>query len=428
MKKLAKAIAAISAATILAIPANMTASAYLVDTGKSFSNPLINYDFSAGRGQQWQYESIQKDIPVLTKTILEAKGKYTYYATTDTRCNEYGNCDMFALLPLEVATTSKINNARPYVDNLSVKTKAGNYYALVMEYSDVSKTDSHRRRPSIKVNEKACDYGLRMLEGPYLQNILNKFYIDHPENITYSNIKYNGGYTGNIYLDDYYVAGMRLSSSDIYTTFDEPVLEENPNGKGFRTRITFHISNPVPTPTIYLGRSGSTSGSGTFEFLKDLKLTCNGDQSTGVKDYIKVGGISKKTISVPYSDYLGYNDKYQGLISCPGFETQLKGVTREYFLNNKFNAYKRVGNTIYIYTGKNAGIGDPDWLRGSGSTKFEAFFRCGGRDIIGHCSSLRTYLQNATTVVFYSDATPTSVGSQYYSMSASTLLNRLDRG
>ena len=180
MKKLAKAIAAISAATILAIPANMTASAYLVDTGKSFSNPLINYDFSAGRGQQWQYESIQKDIPVLTKTILEAKGKYTYYATTDTRCNEYGNCDMFALLPLEVATTSKINNARPYVDNLSVKTKAENYYALVMEYSDVSKTDSHRRRPSIKVNEKACDYGLRMLEGPYLQNILNNFYIDHP--------------------------------------------------------------------------------------------------------------------------------------------------------------------------------------------------------------------------------------------------------
>ena len=52
MKKLAKAIAAISAAAILTIPANMTASAYLVDTGKSFSNPLINYDFSAGRGQQ----------------------------------------------------------------------------------------------------------------------------------------------------------------------------------------------------------------------------------------------------------------------------------------------------------------------------------------------------------------------------------------
>ena len=427
MKKLAKAIAAISAAAILTIPANMTASAYLVDTGKSFSNPLINYDFSAGRGQQWQYESIQKDIPVLTKTILEAKGKYTYYATTDTRCNEYGNCDMFALLPLEVATTSKINNARPYVDNLFVKTKAGNYYALVMEYSDVSKTDSHRRRPSIKVNEKACDYGLRMLEGPYLQNILNNFYIDHPEDITYYSVT-NGGYTGNIYLDNYYVAGMRLSSSDRYTTFDEPVLEEKPNGNGFRTKITFHISDPTPDPTVYMGTSGSTSGSRTFEFLKNVKLTCNGDQSSAVKDYIKVGGISKQTIAVPCSDYLGYCDKFEGVIGCPHIERQLKGVTRENFLNNKFNAYKRVGNTVYIYTGKNSGIGDRDWLNGSGSTKFEAFFRCGGRDILGHCDDLRIYLQNSTTVCFYSDATPTSVGTQYYSMSASTLLNRLDRG
>lgn len=427
MKKLAKAIAAISAAAILAIPANMTASAYLVDTGKSFSNPLINYDFSAGRGQQWEYESIQKDLPILTKQILEAKGKYTYYATTDTRCNEYGNCDMFALLPLDVATTAKINNARPYVDNLSVKTKAGNYYALVMEYSDASKTDSHRRRPSIKVNEKACDYGLRMLEGIYLQNILNNFYIDHPEDITYYRVT-NGGYTGNIYLDNYYVAGMRLSSSDIYTTFDEPVLEENPNGKGFRTKITFHISDPTSDPVVYMGRSGSASGSSTFEFLKDVKLTCNGDKSSAVKDYIKVGGISKQTISVPYSDYLGYCDKFEGLIGCPHIERQLKGVIRENFLNNKFNAYKRVGDTIYIYTGKNAGIGDRDWLNGSGSAKFEAFFRCGGRDIIGKCEDLKILLTNVTTVRFYSDATPTSVGTEYYYCGSWDLLNRIKNG
>ena len=427
MKKLAKAIAAISAAAILTIPANMTASAYLVDTGKSFSNPLINYDFSAGRGQRWEYESIQKDIPVLSKVILEAKGKYTYYATTDTRCKEYGNCDMFALLPLDVATSAKINNARPYVDNLSVKTKAGNYYALVMEYSDVSKTDSHRRRPSIKVNEKACDYGLRMLEGPYLQNILNNLYIDRPEDITYYRVT-NGGYTGNIYLDNYYVAGMRLSSSDRYTTFDEPVLEATPNGKGFRTKITFHISDPTPDPTIYMGTSGSTSGSRTFEFLKDLKLTCNGDQSLAVKDYIKVDGISSQTIAVPCSDYLGYCDKYEGVIGCPHIERQLKGVTRENFLNNKFTGYKRVGDTIYIYIGKNAGIGDPGWLRGSGSTKFEAFFRCGGRDILGHCDDLKILLTNVTTVRFYSDSTPSSVGSEFYYCGSWDLLDRIKNG
>ena len=428
MKKLTKVIAAVSAAAMLAVPANMSAFAYRVDTGKSFSNPLINYDTSAGRGQQWQYYSVQKDIPALTRTILEAKGKYTYYSTTDTRCNEYGNCDIFALLPLDVATTATINNARSYIDNLSVKSKTGGYYALSLEYEDVSNTYDHSIRPSIRVKNDACDYALRMLEGPYLQDILNHFYIDSPNDINYGYIKSHNGYTGNIYLDDHYIAGMRLSSSDIYTTFDEPVLEEKPDGYGFRTKITFHISNPVPTPTVYLGMSGSNSGSRTFEFLKDLKLTCNGDQSSGVSSYIKVGGISKKTITVPYSDYRTYNNNYDGLISCPGFITNLKNYDRQLFLDSRFNAYKRSGNTIYIYTGKNAGIGDPGWLNGSGSTKFEAFLRNGGRDIMGKCTSLRIYLQNATTVVFYSGATPSSVGTRYHSMSASTLLDRLDRG
>lgn len=428
MKKLTKVIAAVSAAAMLAIPANMSAFAYLVEPS-GFSNPLVNRDTSAGRGQQWQYYSIQTEMPVLKDTLLSEKGNFTYFATVDREGKEYGNCDTFALLPLDVATSENINNARSYMDNITVKSKAkGNYYAAVLEYSNVSKVNTHRKRPSITPNLDACDYGIRMLAGPNLQNILNNFYIDSPNDINYGYIKSHNGYTGNIYLDDYYVAGMRLSSSDPYTTFETPVLEEKSSGGSFRTKITFHISNPVPTPTVYLGMSGSNSGSRTFEFLKDLKLTCNGDQSSGVKSYIKVGGISKKTISVPYSDYIAYNNNYDGLISCPGFITNLKNYDRQLFLDNRFNAYKRSGNTIYIYTGKNAGIGDPGWLNGSGSTKFEAFLRNGGRDIMGHCSSLRTYLQNATTVVFYSGATPSSVGTRYYSMSASTLLDRLDRG
>jgi len=430
MKKFIKTVAALSATAILAIPANMTAFAYRVDTGKSFSNPLINYDFSAGRGQQWAYQTGQDNLPALTKTILEAKGKYTYYATTDTRCNEYGNCDMFALLPLDVATTATINNARPYVDNLSVKTKSGKYYALVMEYADVSRTDSHAKRPSIKVNDKCCDYGLRMLEGPYLQNILNNLYFDNPDDINYNYIKQHNGYTGNIYLDDYYVAGMRITSTDHYTTFDEPVLEQKPSGKGFRTKITFHISNPASEDkrTTYLGFNGSTAGNTTYDVLANMKLSCNGDSSYYVKNYISIGGVSKKTLTVPISDIKEYNNLYQGLISCPGFETQLRGNAAEYFYDNRFNAYKYVGNTVYIYTGKKAGIGFDDWLNGWGQTKFDCFFSCGGRDILGHCESLKIYLQNATTVRFYCDSTPTSVGTEYYSCDASYLLRRIERG
>lgn len=431
MKKLTKVIAAVSAAAMLAIPANMSAFAYRVDTGKSFSNPLINYDFSAGRGQRWEYENVQGDLPALTRTILEAKGKYTYYATTDTRCNEYGNCDIFALLPLDVATSETINNARPYIDNLSVKSKTGDYYALSLEYSDVSRTDSHRRRPSIPVNPDACDYALRMLEGPYLQDVLNHFYIDTPENINYDYIRSHGGYTGNIYLDNHYIAGMRLSSSDPYTTFETPALEENPknNGKGFRTRITFHISDPTPAQVWNFGVPSYVYGSTNYDVLKDLKITCNGDTSYDVKNYIGVGGISKKTLTVPNKAFTYNTPNYTGIVLSPDVRRTLTGSELSTFKSNNFIGYRDNRNTtLNIYVGKNMPINDSRWSTKTGAEKFAGFLSGGGKAKLKNSATIKNLLRNGNvkTVYFFDNATAYTLGAEFYHCSANDLLNILN--
>ena len=438
MKKLFKTMAAISAAATLAIPANITANAYPATPSNS-SNPLVNYDESAGRGQRWEFATNQQGLPLLTDRLLNSRGEYTYYATIDRNKKEYGNCDMFALLPRNIAETSNINKARSYVDNLSVKSKSKNhYYALVLEYKDNTGIDSLTGTEYEEdIDYDLVDYGMRMLEGPYLNDILNKFTIDSTANLNYNYIKQHGRYEGYVYLKNYYVAGMRLSSSDPYTSFDEPVLEPNPDGIGFRTKVRFTVRNPEIEKTILLSSSTvSTAGYNNYDVLKDVKFTCNGSgtQSNYIDSYSSTN-IGKKTLSIPKSEFYERNNKYQGLIRCydypDDFLREVAGSDKEYFDQNNFVAAKRSGNNIYIYIGKkyNTMITDPDWQHGTGSTKFNGFFRCGGRDILGHCRWLRTQLDSASYVYFYSDATPNSyTSSSFYNCSASTLLNRLNNG
>ena len=289
MKKLIKTIAALSAAVTLAFPTNLTAKAYLVHKS-TFTNPMVNRNTNPEKGQRWKFLSDQKNLPQLGSTFLDQMGNYTYYATVDTNGKEYGNTDVFAVLCPNVARTSLISNSwtRNYVDTISVKSKAGRYYAVIMEYEDT---------PS----NSTTDYGLRMAGGYYLQSIINNLYIEKSYNINYDAIKKNDGYTGNIYLNNRYIAGMRLTSEDPYTTFDRPVLEKMPNGKGFRTKITYHISNPAKNPP-----SNYTSSSGycNIDVLKNIRVTCNGSDKSNnfISNYNRYLSEQKVTIKVPVSD------------------------------------------------------------------------------------------------------------------------------
>ena len=445
MKKVLRTMAAISAAAMLAVPANMTVNAYPATPSNS-SNPLVNYDTSAGRGQRWEYATNQDGLPILTDRLLNSRGKYTYYATVDKNKKEYGNCDMFALLYRNIADTPTINNARRYVDNLSVKSQSRNrYYALVLEYKDNTGIDSLTGTEYEEdIDYNLVDYGLRMLEGPYLNDILNKFTVSDTTNLNYNYIKQHGYFEGYVYLKNYYVAGMRLSCSDPYTSFDEPVLEPNPDGIGFRTKVRFTVRNPKIEKTILLSSSTvSTAGYNKYDVLKDVKFTCNGSgtQSNYIDSYSSTN-ISRKTLSIPKSEFYERNNRYQGIIKCPvdpdDLLREVAGGDKDYFNNNDFVAAKRSGNNVYIYIGKKYdhylkgvylnGNYNNDWFT-SGITKFNAFFNTMGRDILGHCRWIRTQLESASYVYFYSDATPTSyTSSSFYSCPASTLLYRLNNG
>ena len=436
MKKLFKTMAAISAMAVLSFPANLTVSA--IDIRKDYPyNPIINESTYPGAGFTWGGLE-QVENPVLFKDYLESKGKFTYYATvTDGR--EYGAGALFAILHRDIAESSRIQQAKSYVDNISVKSSKPNYgyYAVCMEYENYSKLDTSRVKPNVTVNYNYFDYALRTLSGPYLTSVLDLFYTSDLSDLNYDYFKTHNSYTGYLYLDNHYIAGLKVTSSDPYTTFDTPVLE--PRAKsGFRTKITFHIRKPEIDKTVLFGSSTvSTSGSKNFDVLTGLKITCNGSgtNSYGIDNYSNLGKISKKTISIPKSEFYERNDRYQGLISAysypDDFLREVSGSEKEYFNQNNFVGAKRSGNNVYIYIGKkyNTMIGDPDWRNGTSYTKFNGFFRCGGRDILGHCRWLRTQLDSASYVYFYSDATPNShPSSSFYSCSASTLLSRLNNG
>ena len=448
MKKVMKTIAAISAMAVLAVPANLTASAYPASPANS-SNPLINYDTSAGRGQRWEYDNNQDGLPILTDRLLNSRGKYTYYATVDKNKKEYGACDMFALLYDNIASTQNIQNAKHYVDNLSVRSakteKDKRYYALVLEYKDNSGRDSLTGTEYEEdIDNSLCDYGLRMLEGPYLQDIFNKFTFSDTTNLNYNYIKQNGFFRGYMYLEDYYVAGLKLTSTDPYTTFYEPVLEPNPDGIGFRTKVEFIVRNPEIEKTTLLGLSTvSTSGNNTYNIMTGLKATVNGSGTpyNYIDSYSNVPNGNKK-LSIPKSEFYERNNRYQGLIRCYEYPDDLVreviGSDKEHFENNDFIGVKRSGDTIYIYIGKKYdhylkdvyldGRKNNDWFS-TGITKFNAFFRTMGRDELGHCRWLRSQLSTATRVYFYSGATPDSyTSSSFYNCYASDLLYRLNNG
>ena len=427
MKKLTKAIAAISAAAVLAIPANMSAFAYNVSTS-NFTNPMVNKSKGGARGYSWD-TYYQADLPVLWKKLLNANGKYTYYATTDTNGNEYGSTHMFAILHRGVADSANIQNAKKYIDNITIKSKKGFYYAPCVEYHNYSTADEpyDPDDPDDQPMFEYYDYGIRMMDGPYLQDIINKFTISSLSDLNYEYIKAHGEFTGALYLKNYYLAGLKLTSSDPYTRFDEPVLERNPDGIGFRTKVTFHVKKPVFDETIVFNNPSGYTG---VEVLKNIKVSCNGSDTDKncIQGYNSISVVNGVTLKVPNADYKNRNKLYQGLITCPTLTTEIKGEVKKRFLNSNFQTTRRVGNILYIYEGKNDTIGDPQWKNGTGSQKFEAFFRCGGRDELGHCAWIGEQLNSVTQVRFYSDSTPTSYGTQYYMCDPGYLKNRLAVG
>lgn len=418
MKKLFKTIAAISATAMLALPANLTANAYIVNS-RNFTDgkAMVNKSTDGGRGQRWEYFDYQQDLPRFDQSFLNWKGDYTYLAPVapkELNSTEYGNCDMLATLDRNVAKSSDIAKARAYVDNIHVKRSNGHQYAVVMEYSNNSHEDSFigTSRES-RIDYMVVDYGLRMLEGPYLQDIISKMYSESSDTLSYNYMRSNSGYTCYLYLDNYYIAGMRLTSSDPYTKFYTPVLEKHPSGRGFRTKIECHISTPSREGDIVFG---STSGYYNFNVLSNVKMTCNGSGMSTIDNYTKLN-IKQQTISVPKSAFDVTNSTYTGLLTSEGLMTRISGTLKENFKKNYFLGATLSNGVLNIYVGKQTYIGDPDWKSGDPLKQFKALIRNGYQDLIGRCPWIDSQLHNNSsirTVRFYRECTPNSTGRQFY--------------
>lgn len=407
MKKFIKTIAALSTMAVIAIPANLTASAYPVSYNNY--NQLKNTcDSSSASGYSWDTMELQDGLPTFSQKWLNKYKtiKPTFYFQNASPCH------MFALLDQTAGKISDLTNTKKNVDKISVRDYDTNTdYALVLEYQDNS-------------CEGECpeyaDFGLRMFDQYWLEtDILSKFFIQSVKPLTAENVM--EGFTGTLVLRNYYVAGLKVESSDPYTTFEEPVIVRN--GNNIRTEVTFHIRNPFPQPYTLFGNN-SISGYYTKKVLENVKFTynCNGSFSTTTNNF-------KTTLKLPQSRIGESNTLYQGLIVYPTLATKAEGDLKEKFDKNEFKAAKVENGILFIYIGTtNTGISDPAWINGNGSAQFEAFFRCGGRDTLGRCQWIRDQLKKVNQVRFFRDATKSSYGTQFHQCSASELINRINNG
>lgn len=405
MKKIIKTIAAISATAMLAIPANLSAQAYQVSysnyhclDNRCTSNPASGYS--------WYTLDLQNGLPTFSQKWLN---KYQTKKPTFHFKNA-STCHMFALLDQTAGKINDLATTKKNVDKISVMDYDTNEcFALCLEYKDNS---CEGELPEY------ADFGLRMFDQHFLEtDILSKFYIQNEGQLTANAV--SEGYTGKLILNKYYVAGLKIESSDPYTSFEEPVIVKN--GNNIRTEVTFHIYNPFPQPFIQFGNA-NVQNSYTRTVLENVKFTYNcGDSFSTTTNRFK----KKLTKSIGAEK----NTLYQGLICHPTLLTKIEGYAKDKFNNNNFRAAKQENGILFIYIGANDSyISDPQWKKGNGSQKFEAFFRCGGRDELGHCQWIWQQLDNVNQVRFYCSSTKTSYGTQFYQCSPSYLRNRLNVG
>ena len=207
MKKLFKTIAAVSATAMLAIPANLTAQAYQVSysnyrclDNRCTSNPASGYG--------WYTLDLQNGLPTFSQKWLN---KYKTINPTFNFKNA-STCHMFALLDQTAGKIDDLATTKTNVDKISVMDyDTDEYFALCLEYKDNSCEGEH---------PEYADFGLRMFNQYWLENdILSKFTINNWNEITANTV--SNGFTGKLVLHDYYIAGLKVESSDPYTTMNK---------------------------------------------------------------------------------------------------------------------------------------------------------------------------------------------------------------
>ena len=415
MKKFTKTIAAISAAAMLTISSGMTAFAYdpLNDedvdkiwecekVGRQYCYHVINYNTDASRGYSWDTEDRQKNLPRLTKEFLDTRDIFRLFVPTDNteEHNKYGNGHMLGLIDPSIARTDTIANAKEYVDKLTIKDGK---YGICLEYNNYTYNDIFRKeyadKPDVPeeyyIDDKTVDYGLRILDEYHMNNdVLNKFKLGSVQKTS------NGGLKGVLYLDNYYVANLWLGS-DTNVKFDKPVLEPQPSGIGFRTKVTFTVTNPYKDRFITFG--DSISGTVNYNLFSNLRFyyDCNNGANA-----IYSTNRFKTTVKLDKKNCSKLDSTYQGLVGDNGLVTEIEGEAKTKYKNHDFIGVKVVGSTMYI------GVGAALDIPSTGINKkpltekerFDIFMDKYGKSRLSKCDWVKNQLnKNVENVVFYFD-------------------------
>ena len=369
----------------------------------AYVNTLPSYARGSVKGavaHSVEGERYQKLYPCFSRSFLlnQSNANVTITPTLPT---SYGtNTTWFCTFDSTVAGVNKLSLLRSNSDKLTVKTvRRGTTenFGLLVEYV---------------MGGTPNKFAARLMNDYYMQHYyLDDLYLD-PE--TFSLNQSTGQYTGKFILEDYYIAGMRLSCSDGRTSFGTPVLKWDGDYEygTFHTEIPFSGTIPFKTDgTLYF------SSAQTCTILNNLKVTYNGCQTP-------------MTTNVFQKSYTKLNNStYQGYLDGNTLHTAISGTPKNNFLNTKnFVCARTSGNNLYISIGeKNITI--PEFQKAYGQQKLDIFLSYGWKDGFAHNTWVQNWLNSHpgtnARVYFYYNATSTYSGKYMCDITSDAFKNKL---
>ena len=235
------AVSAAALTMISALPvAGLKASAYgLPDCSSNGELDLTKHQYNTAYNWMSRYEkncfnyiwstsAYQNVYPSYMSSDLDGLSSYTATIAQNTHLGWGKNTQIFCTLASEIATISDLNKTKIYTDKFNIckriSEKKVQPLSAVLEYDE---------------DASANRFAIRLLDNYYTGQLLDSMRL---EDYTFND--YSGKYSGKIVLYDHYIAGMEISSSDIWTTFGEPVIVED---DGFiQTEIPFEGTLPSP--------------------------------------------------------------------------------------------------------------------------------------------------------------------------------------
>lgn len=219
-KKLRLTAAAVCAAAATMLSAvGLTASAYDI-TSSNYQKLTYNYH-GAGPGYCWGTAEQQNALPKLTTQFLSPR----VYTTLQYERGQFCCTWMLCTLDERIISRDRLKDptqariARQQLDKIYLQRRDRTPLGLKLEYEGHGK------------NNGLSSFGLRVMDDYNLDYYLyDRMYVEHDyeQLYSYSDVYYlddiTGEYSGRICFDDLYIPGMRVTCSDPFTKFGEPVI------------------------------------------------------------------------------------------------------------------------------------------------------------------------------------------------------------